>query len=325
MKLNALAAATLLASVSAAAHAEFTVSPMVGHTFYDSTYETADRTSGSIALGYRVTPNVGVELRYGQGRTELDAPALGKARAQTGTLDAYYRFNAEGTLQPYVLIGGGQSSFKAYNTAAGGTTDRERFTVANAALGAFYQLADNFALRAEGRVIENLQESDRDTVVSAGFVLGFGGQKAEEVAPAVVPAPVAAPAPAPEPKVLTEVVSRELRVLFDTNKSVVKPEFKNEIAAVAALMKEYPTAQVEVQGHTDSTGSEGLNARLSQARADAVVAVLVNEFGIDAARLTAKGYGSSTPVADNATAEGRAKNRRTVARAEAEVRVTVQP
>ncbi len=317
MKLHQLAVATMIASASMAAHAEFTVSPMIGYTFYDREIGVEDDISGSIALGYRVTPNVGVELRYGQGRTETEAGGF-KARSQVGTLDAYYRFNVDGALQPYVLVGGGQNHLKAYDGSGSA-----RRSVANVALGSFYQLSDNLALRGEARVIENLQDNLHDTVVSLGVTYGFGAQKAAVVAPAVVPAPAPAPAK-PAPKVLTETVTRDLRVLFDTNKSVVKAEYKGEIAEVAKLMKEYPTAKVEIQGHTDSTGSDRINNPLSQARADAVAAVLVNEYGISADRITAKGYGSSQPVADNATAEGRAKNRRTVAQAEAEVKVTVK-
>lgn len=320
MKLHQLAVATMIASASMAAHAEFTVSPMIGYTFYDREDNVRDDMSGSIALGYRVTPNVGVELRYGQGRSKDDATKTEKTRNQVGTLDAYYRFNADGALQPYVLVGGGQTHLKVYD---GVTNESRRSTVANAALGAFYQLSDSLALRGEARVIENLQQNLHDTVVSLGVTYGFGAQKAAVVAPAVIAAPAPAPAK-PAPKVLTETVTRDLRVLFDTNKSIVKPEFKGEIAEVAKLMQEYPTAKVEIQGHTDSTGSDRINNPLSQARADAVAAVLISEFGIDRDRITAKGYGSSQPVADNATAEGRAKNRRTVAQAEAEVKVTVK-
>lgn len=321
MKLHQLAVATMIASASMAAHAEFTVSPMIGYTFYDREQNIEDDISGSIALGYRVTPNVGVELRYGQGRTETDI-GNNKVRSQVGTLDAYYRFNVDGALQPYVLVGGGQNHLKTYGPLG---SDSARRSVANVALGSFYQLSDNLALRGEARVIENLQDNLHDTVVSLGVTYGFGAQKAAVVAPVVIAAPAPAPAPVkPAPKVLTETVTRDLRVLFDTNKSVVKAEYKGEIAEVAKLMQEYPTAKVEIQGHTDSTGSDRINNPLSQARADAVAAVLIGEFGIDRDRITAKGYGSSQPVADNATVEGRAKNRRTVAQAEAEVKVTVK-
>lgn len=115
------------------------------------------------------------------------------------------------------------------------------------------------------------------------------------------------------PKVLTEAINREVKVLFDTNKAIIKPEYKSEVEEVAKLLKQYPTAFVEIQGHTDSSGSKKLNEKLSQQRADAVRNSLVQDFGVDASRVSSKGYGSSQPVADNKSAEGKAKNRRVIA------------
>ncbi|MGH8491997.1 MAG: OmpA family protein [Moraxellaceae bacterium] len=114
-------------------------------------------------------------------------------------------------------------------------------------------------------------------------------------------------------KILTETINKQLSVTFDSGKVVVKDEYKAEIAEVAGLLKQYPGTSVEIQGHTDSSGKKASNDKLSQQRADAVKAVLVNENGVDASRVTAKGYGSSQPVADNKTAEGKAQNRRVIA------------
>lgn len=114
-------------------------------------------------------------------------------------------------------------------------------------------------------------------------------------------------------KVLTETINKELHVNFDSGKTVVKDEYKAEIGEVAALLKQYPGTSAEIQGHTDSSGKKASNDKLSQERADAVKDVLVKDFGVDASRVTAKGYGSSQPVADNKTADGKAKNRRVIA------------
>lgn len=110
-----------------------------------------------------------------------------------------------------------------------------------------------------------------------------------------------------------EKVSIELKVLFDTAKAEIKPEFNDEIKKVADFMKSYPATQAEIEGHTDNVGSEASNVSLSQRRADAVKQYLAEKLGVDAARLSSKGYGPNNPVADNATAEGRSKNRRVVA------------
>ena len=99
-------------------------------------------------------------------------------------------------------------------------------------------------------------------------------------------------------------------VYFDTDQTFVKPESGNTLAEVAALLKADPKLRIEVAGHTDGTGDKAHNGTLSQGRAQAVVAALVGQYGIDAARLVAKGYGDSRPVAANDTATNKAKNRR---------------
>lgn len=99
-------------------------------------------------------------------------------------------------------------------------------------------------------------------------------------------------------------------IQFDTNKSSLKPESVETIAQIAKLLQAQPALKLDVVGHTDNVGDAAANLKLSQRRADAVVTSLVEDHGIDEARLTARGEGLGQPVADNATEEGRAKNRR---------------
>ena len=98
-------------------------------------------------------------------------------------------------------------------------------------------------------------------------------------------------------------------ILFDTGKATIKPESQAEIARIAEYMKANPTARFEVQGHTDSQGSDKINDPLSQQRAEAVVKAL-EALGVDGFNLRAVGKGSHEPVADNSTEAGRAQNRR---------------
>jgi OmpA-OmpF porin, OOP family len=100
-----------------------------------------------------------------------------------------------------------------------------------------------------------------------------------------------------------------LYVNFDTGKSTIKPDSAQTLDEAAAALRVAGTLRVEVAGHTDNVGTPEANLRLSQGRAQAVMAALV-ERGIKADRLTAKGYGQTSPIADNRTEEGRAKNRR---------------
>lgn len=99
-------------------------------------------------------------------------------------------------------------------------------------------------------------------------------------------------------------------ILFDIDKTNLKPESKKTLDEVAKLLQSDPTLKLEVAGHTDNTGSADHNMELSSGRAAAVVDALVTSYGIDKSRLVAKGYGDTMPVAPNDTAEGRAKNRR---------------
>jgi OOP family OmpA-OmpF porin len=98
-------------------------------------------------------------------------------------------------------------------------------------------------------------------------------------------------------------------VLFDFNKSTLQPSSDATLQPAANTMNANKTLKLEVQGHTDNVGNDAYNQTLSEARAKAVVAWLT-QHGVEAARLTAKGYGKTIPVADNGSDEGRAKNRR---------------
>jgi OOP family OmpA-OmpF porin len=112
---------------------------------------------------------------------------------------------------------------------------------------------------------------------------------------------------------IPEKVSITLLVEFDFDKAVVKPQYHGDLQKVANFLKAYPDTTAELEGHTDSIGSDEYNMKLSQRRAASVKKYLVEKLGIDAARLSSVGYGESRPVASNKTDEGRQKNRRVVA------------
>ena len=98
-------------------------------------------------------------------------------------------------------------------------------------------------------------------------------------------------------------------ITFDVGKATIKPESMGEINRIVTLMTENPDLKFSVEGHTDSTGNAASNQTLSEQRSQAIVAKLV-ELGIAQDRLTAVGKGQNSPIADNNTDEGRAKNRR---------------
>jgi outer membrane protein OmpA-like peptidoglycan-associated protein/opacity protein-like surface antigen len=98
-------------------------------------------------------------------------------------------------------------------------------------------------------------------------------------------------------------------VLFDSGKSDLRSEAREDLAKLSGIVLNYPALHLTIEGHSDNTGKAEINQALSEQRANAVRAYLINQ-GLDPASLTAQGLGMSNPVGDNSTAEGRQKNRR---------------
>lgn len=98
-------------------------------------------------------------------------------------------------------------------------------------------------------------------------------------------------------------------IRFDVNKATIKPESMGEINAITKILKDNAALKFEIGGHTDADGDDASNMKLSQARAEAVKNQLVS-LGIDASRLSTKGYGETKPIGDNNTFDGKANNRR---------------
>ncbi len=139
----------------------------------------------------------------------------------------------------------------------------------------------------------------------------------------VAPAPIAETPAAPKEAVVAaapvaekpqlEKITITLNVKFDTAKTVVKKKYHNDIKKVADFMKAYPATTAVIEGYTDNVdkfNNPENNIKLSQGRADNVRQYLIDNFGIDASRITAVGYGPNKPIASNDTKKGRQKNRR---------------
>ncbi len=148
--------------------------------------------------------------------------------------------------------------------------------------------------------------ADADAVVGCDGVVAKAAPVAAVVAP--VAAPVAAPVVAPMAPT-SEKVTFAADAFFDFDKAVLKPEAKVKLDDMASKLKGINLEVVIAVGHTDSVGSDAYNQKLSIKRAEAVKAYLVST-GIEASRVYTEGKGEKQPVADNKTAEGRAKNRR---------------
>ena len=245
--------------------------------------------------------------------------------------------------KPYVLIGAGQS--KTSMAFDDGRKETSKDTIGNLGLGAYYRINDALSLRGEGRAIYNFDNDWWEGLALAGLNVVLGGHLAP-AAPVVEPTPVE-PAPVilidgdddqdgvlnsvdkcpgtplnvvvdadgcPREITADDALRMELRVFFDNDKTVIKDQYKPEIQKVAEKMNEYPNSTASIEGHASKTGpSARYNQRLSEARANAVKSMLVNQFGVAPQRISTVGYGYDRPIADNNTAEGRAMNRRVYA------------
>jgi OOP family OmpA-OmpF porin len=144
-------------------------------------------------------------------------------------------------------------------------------------------------------------------------VVGCDGVVAK--APVVVappppePAPVAPPPP-PEPVPVSEKVTYAADTFFDFDKAVLKPDGKTKLDELVTRVQGMDLEVAIATGHTDSIGPAAYNQKLSLRRANAVKAYMVSK-GVDSSRIYTDGKGKTQPIADNKTAEGRAKNRRT--------------
>ena len=151
------------------------------------------------------------------------------------------------------------------------------------------------------------------------------------VAPAPEPEPEPAPEPEPEPEpepvkeikqVIQEAVKEDKKEftidfeklakqsLFEFNSDKIAEDNHAGLDVVADFLKETPNVSVKIEGHTDNVGSKEYNQKLSERRAKSVANYLIDK-GVDSSKVTTEGFGFSKPIADNKTAEGRAKNRRT--------------
>lgn len=239
-----------------------------------------------------------------------------------------------------------------YVVKSGSEVAQSTDTIGNLGIGANWRINDAMSLRGEARAVRNFDNNWWEGMALAGLNVVLGGHLApatEIVEPQIVPVqptevvavqtdgdddqdgvpnsidlcpntPLNTVVDANGCPVKVDVkdeLQMELRVFFDNDKSNIKEQYRPEIQRVAEKMNEYPNATASIEGHASRIGkrsSATYNQRLSEARANAVKGMLVNQFGIAPNRISTVGYGFSRPIADNNTPEGRAMNRRVYAK-----------
>ena len=264
-----------------------------------------------------------------------DAPFDGRVNGYLYKIEGLYHFNPTGKLVPFVAAGFGGLTLDPAE-GRGGTT-----AIFDYGAGLQYFLSENLAFRTDVRHVIELNEGENNLMYTAGLTYYIGGGKPAPAPVAVTPPPAPAPEPAPAPKVeapapapepvperkveetpapapepakpapLKQELVIDVKVEFDFDKSFVRPIYHDELERVSRYLKEYPDNFAVLEGHTDGRGTVKYNERLSQKRADSVRQYMIDNFGVDGTKLSAKGYGKSRPIASNDTDEGRQRNRRT--------------
>lgn len=336
-------AAPTLAAADEVGH--WYVTPQIGGISVDNDRPLEDKDwLYGLAIGKHVAPNLSIEANFngtqvGGNQVNPDLSVYG------GSLDLLTVFNRAGAFSPYFSIGAG--ALENNPEAADNSTD----FMAQAGVGAFWNVwkssdgAKSFALRPDIKARwDDAGEPGyyRDYIATLGFQFAFGAPDAPPVREEP-PAPAAPPPPPPPPPPPGPVDSDNDGVVdevdkcpgtpagvmvdssgcpqkgsivlegvtFDVNKATLIGGSSVALESVAQGLKKHPRIRIELQGHTDSSGPDQYNMTLSQKRADAVRSFLL-EQGVPSQQLTARGYGEGQPIADNTSAEGRAKNRRVV-------------
>jgi OOP family OmpA-OmpF porin len=150
-------------------------------------------------------------------------------------------------------------------------------------------------------------------LVGCGGTTKFAGAQPFTIAGTPPPPPVVAEAPKVPPRVelRDNKIEFKEKIQFEASKAIIKEESFSLLHDIADVIKKNPQVKkISIEGHASAEGNPAKNKKLSDDRAKSVMTHLVKKEGIDAARLTAKGWGSEKPIAPNDTLEGREKNRR---------------
>ncbi|WP_159738173.1 OmpA family protein [Vibrio atypicus] len=305
-KLAAVISTTLLVA-SASANAQFYLGAKAGVTWLDDfcTTGACDEDSWALGsfLGYEITDAVAIEAGL-DALGETTGAGYKDAGMSAYTLAPRFSFALNEDLDLFAKIGG--AHVKYGNDEDGALLG---------AIGLNYSIIPSIDIQAElqhfnGISIETTS-FDANTF-TLGFRSKFGGSS--EPTPEPVEEVLVEETVVEEVVVVTPVVKTfETKVVdsgsFELNSSELKPASKQKLEELVVFMNEYPQANVEVVGYTDTSGAASYNQKLSEKRAQSVANALEAE-GIDASRITVSGQGESNPIASNDTHEGRVQNRR---------------
>ncbi|MDR2442705.1 MAG: OmpA family protein [Deltaproteobacteria bacterium] len=305
------------------------ISLMGGYLFPNNRIALENGPVAGVGFGYNFNKNWGIEA-FGYFAPNLDDdgtlrgvnvlnPPTFSNDVTMARLSALYHFDTGTNFTPYVSLGvGGQWI----------TRDRPQYenytsVAANAAIGFKYFFNEVVALRFEVNDAYGFRRRQdarfNAPMISAGLTFQVGANPAcpDSDKDGVCDAYDKCPGTPAGYKVNPAdgcpiTVSIRMDIKFDFDKSIIKDQYKSEVQKVADFLKTHPGSEAFVEGHTDDRGNDAYNQGLSERRANAVRDSLINDFGVTSSKVTAIGYGETKPIESNATAAGRAANRRVV-------------
>lgn len=308
--ISVVGAALLATTINVHANEGLYVGPSLTGYYLDSDRYVGggeEAVVGGLNLGYRFFNDWALELGVG---TEIANSDLELAK-----LDFYYWFGEDTeSWRPYFTMG---VVYYEQDVGSSGPTlnsDQKYTHQGSVGLGLSKMLDAHWEFRGDVRFLHQVREGHEginDGAVNLALNYYFNTPTvAPVVAAAVVPEPEFAPEPEAAPE--TRAITVRLNVEFEFDKAVVLAVYGDELEAVANAMKVHEDIELVLEGHTDSIGSDDYNQGLSERRVVAVEAKLAEDYGINPDRISTVGYGESRPIADNATDEGRARNRRVI-------------
>lgn len=349
MRKQLTVAIALFAAAQAATAADETgkwyITPQGGYLWTDHDRDVDDDYYYGLGIGKHLSPEWSLELNAVDGDYDADVGG-GELGITAYSLDALRVFRRAERVSPFISIGAGYISDDANpgpseeswlgQIGAGLLID----VASNAADTFVFQLRPEVKARWDFINVGNVDHFV-DYSAGLGFQFAFGSPR-RAPAPEPTPAPAAAPQPPPPPPpppppqdtdkdgvldpqdrcpgtppgVAVDAVGCPRKdavtlkgVGFEYNSATLTSDSRPVLDDAAADLKKYPRLKVELQGHTDSRGSDQYNLKLSQRRAEAVRDYLLNQ-GVSSNQLSAKGYGETQPKASNDDDAGRAENRR---------------
>ncbi len=340
--LSALIAVAMIGGGVSTAYAQdggWYIAPRVGVNFSDSNRDTDSSLYTGLGIGWWVNPNFAVDAEYAINNADFKNNSFRSGReweSQSIGVTGRWFFGEQGSAwRPYVLGGLGAVRHAAYS----GTVQPHGWDpMATVGGGIEYNFNERMALRGElAARYDHDNNSLRgqfpgagdhnhyvDGIASVALTIGFGGTTmAAEPEMAAAPPPPPPPEVAPEQPADTSVVIdlRGVNFKFDrprSNEKDITPSLQEPTSDSIAILDQAvdvlsrnPNVRVELDGHTDSIGSDAYNQSLSERRAQIVYDYLTSH-GVSSSQITGvKGFGESNPIDTNDTKEGRARNRRT--------------